>query len=338
MSIYTPQQLLDQLHEIDFGAISAERVSEKERQALLKLAKQNLKAVKQRLHAEEAYVNSKWDGRNSYQAQRKRVELLAYKLLDELIAQLELHLSEVDIALKFDKVIHSMPSFGTLIVGSEADGNYLLTDEEGALRWEINRAKRNLHSSFYIWLPLIFWLPIGLIIFCTAGSFIISLAGWGQPSTSLLGIGALLGLLCLIGWWSFSSANRRRRQQNELRRAIAKAEQMLQEITNPAGKMQAFKPVTPIPSPEPLDLDLPPEHPPTHELLQQTVKFLKAGDKMSAQKIVAGLVKSDPNNADVWYLVGYLQSDTVRKKQAYQKALTINPQHARAKEALMRLG
>ena len=88
MSAYSPQQILDQLHEIEIPDLYAPELSTKGRHARIKLAKQKLKAVKQRFRAEETYINRKWDGRNQVQATIKQHQLLPWNLLDELFSRL----------------------------------------------------------------------------------------------------------------------------------------------------------------------------------------------------------------------------------------------------------
>jgi hypothetical protein len=54
--------------------------------------------------------------------------------------------------------------------------------------------------------------------------------------------------------------------------------------------------------------------------------------------VVQGLVQSAPTNADVWYLAGYLTTDRERKRAAYNRALSIDPGHRKAREGLAALG
>jgi hypothetical protein len=48
-------------------------------------------------------------------------------------------------------------------------------------------------------------------------------------------------------------------------------------------------------------------------------------------------MQTAPNNADVWYLVGYLSSGPEKKKQAFERALRIDPSHRKAREGLSAL-
>ncbi len=81
--------------------------------------------------------------------------------------------------------------------------------------------------------------------------------------------------------------------------------------------------------------DLPAEN--TQQLLQNAARYIQQGNRQAAQQIVKDLIKSDPNNADVWYLAGYLSSSVEKKRQAYERALRINPRHQKALQALTNL-
>src|SRR5258708_34089080 len=71
--------------------------------------------------------------------------------------------------------------------------------------------------------------------------------------------------------------------------------------------------------------DLPPEDPTAQ--LRQVSAFIKAGKRNEAGQIVRGLMQTHPQNADVWYLAGYLQTDPNKKRTAYDKALNFNTKH-----------
>lgn len=76
----------------------------------------------------------------------------------------------------------------------------------------------------------------------------------------------------------------------------------------------------------------------TNLRIQQAVTEIQAGRLAHARSIVESLVKSAPHNADVWYLVGFLSSTPDRKYQAYNRALSIDPNHRKAREGLAALG
>lgn len=76
----------------------------------------------------------------------------------------------------------------------------------------------------------------------------------------------------------------------------------------------------------------------TNLRIQQAVTEIQAGRQANARSIVESLAKSAPHNADVWYLVGFLSSTPDRKRQAYSRALSIDPNHRKAREGLAALG
>lgn len=75
----------------------------------------------------------------------------------------------------------------------------------------------------------------------------------------------------------------------------------------------------------------------SNEVLQQAAVFYKQGDKESAAKLLVQLVKDEPNNADAWYGLAMCLDQTERKRYCLQKALAINPESHRAKQALEKL-
>ena len=79
---------------------------------------------------------------------------------------------------------------------------------------------------------------------------------------------------------------------------------------------------------------LPAENSAVKQQIKRAVQLIGTGDTDAAMGIVRQLVKTNPEQADVWYLVGYLSSSDDRKRQAYSKALRINPNHQKAADAL----
>ncbi len=98
----------------------------------------------------------------------------------------------------------------------------------------------------------------------------------------------------------------------------------------------AHKPVA-VPSRSLLDdADLPDQA--TQQGIQNAVALIRAGNTEQAKVVVQGLTQSAPNNADVWYLAGYLMTDLERKRAAYNRALSVDPAHKKAREGLASLG
>ncbi|MCS6871913.1 MAG: hypothetical protein NZ571_10695, partial [Anaerolineae bacterium] len=74
------------------------------------------------------------------------------------------------------------------------------------------------------------------------------------------------------------------------------------------------------------------------EDIKRAAQLIQNGKRQEAAALVKQLATQYPGDADVWYLVGSLQTDPSRKRDAYQKALQINPNHRLARAALQKLG
>jgi len=139
MSLYSPQQLLDQLHETQIEWAFVEELSPQEHKEIIKVIKQRLEAVKQRLKTEESAIKGQYDGRNKLRAALKQRDLRPYALLDDLVFHLELSLTDLEATLKFDRAIPAAPKFGTVLAGGKAFSEYIITDQLGAAKWYIPR-------------------------------------------------------------------------------------------------------------------------------------------------------------------------------------------------------
>src|SRR5688572_20705855 len=71
----------------------------------------------------------------------------------------------------------------------------------------------------------------------------------------------------------------------------------------------------------------------TRTLLAQAYKAYKARETITAKSLVRQALKLNPNDAHAWYMVGLLSSGDTRR-QAFEKALTLDPQHKYARAAL----
>ncbi len=76
----------------------------------------------------------------------------------------------------------------------------------------------------------------------------------------------------------------------------------------------------------------PTEH--SQRLIRQASEQIKHGHLTEAKAIVRELLKIDPDNANVWYLAGHLASSPRRKKEAFERALSLDPGHKKARQAL----
>jgi tetratricopeptide (TPR) repeat protein len=68
--------------------------------------------------------------------------------------------------------------------------------------------------------------------------------------------------------------------------------------------------------------------------LEQAIRAYKSGEKQKAQKILARLVKVEPNNEDAWLLLAGCIENVEQKQYCLKRVLKINPNNARAKQAL----
>jgi len=68
--------------------------------------------------------------------------------------------------------------------------------------------------------------------------------------------------------------------------------------------------------------------------LEQAIRAYKSGEKQKAQKLLARLVKAEPNNEDAWLLLAGCIEDDKQKQYCLKRVLKINPNNARAKQAL----
>ncbi|MBE2267825.1 MAG: PH domain-containing protein [Anaerolinea sp.] len=75
----------------------------------------------------------------------------------------------------------------------------------------------------------------------------------------------------------------------------------------------------------------------TEARIRQAASAIQRGNRDQAKQIVQALIKSSPDNADVWYLAGYLAQSPDRKRQAFERALRINPSHQKARLELRKL-
>lgn len=70
---------------------------------------------------------------------------------------------------------------------------------------------------------------------------------------------------------------------------------------------------------------------------QQAIEMIRAGDKVSAQKKVAAVLKEDPNNAHAWYLLSLLVDSDEKRAVYLSKVIALDPNHEKAMEQLSML-
>jgi len=77
--------------------------------------------------------------------------------------------------------------------------------------------------------------------------------------------------------------------------------------------------------------------PSRHPLVDQALQLLRTGNKQDAKKKLMEFVDIDHENADGWFLLGFIADSRQEKIALFQKSLTFNPQHERAKKELQKL-
>ncbi len=73
------------------------------------------------------------------------------------------------------------------------------------------------------------------------------------------------------------------------------------------------------------------------EDIKQAAQLIQSGKRQEAAALIRRLASQYPEDADVWYLVGLLQTDPLKQREAYEKAVRINPNHRLARAALQKL-
>jgi len=74
------------------------------------------------------------------------------------------------------------------------------------------------------------------------------------------------------------------------------------------------------------------------EKVKRAGELVRQNKRQEAAALVKQLAQQYPEDADVWYLVGLLQTDPFKQREAYQRALQIDPNHRLARTALQKLG
>src|SRR5215475_12137500 len=72
-------------------------------------------------------------------------------------------------------------------------------------------------------------------------------------------------------------------------------------------------------------------------LVQQGIDAYKAGNKDEAVKLLSEAIRENNQDENAWLYLGAAIDDPVKKRQAFERVLTINPNNERAKNAITRL-
>lgn len=71
--------------------------------------------------------------------------------------------------------------------------------------------------------------------------------------------------------------------------------------------------------------------------LQEAIAAIKAGNKTTGGRILAGIVRDDPRNEQAWMWLASAVEKPAQRRQCLERVLDINPLNERAHEALQRL-
>lgn len=69
-------------------------------------------------------------------------------------------------------------------------------------------------------------------------------------------------------------------------------------------------------------------------VLARAYRAYKEGDFSKARSLVGRVIQAEPQEPNAWYMVGLLSTTEKTKRQAFQKALSLDPQHKYARAAL----
>jgi hypothetical protein len=73
------------------------------------------------------------------------------------------------------------------------------------------------------------------------------------------------------------------------------------------------------------------------EKIEAAIAAIKAGDKITGQKLLSEIVKEDPSNEKAWLWLSTCVKDAKRKRYCLKKTLSINPKNQTASKALAKL-
>ncbi len=132
--------MLDHLTSLDIPAIFAANLAPEEREKSIKITKQKLRLLKKEIKEEIEVINSKWDGRNSFQALQKRLHLAPYKLIENLVLQVEIALNEHEIKGTTDWQLE----YGTIIVGNLEKEEWHIFNPKEATIWYAQNAQSQI--------------------------------------------------------------------------------------------------------------------------------------------------------------------------------------------------
>lgn len=142
MSAEFLQEYLDRLRQVYTAELFDPALSQKERTDRIKLARQQLKAVRRSVRDRTDAIKRQWDGRKSDEKIQEDLHLAQYAPLLQLLDQLELSISELEIKGAEAEQI----TFGGIYVGDFESGEWLILEVDQSLIWLARKAKRTISN------------------------------------------------------------------------------------------------------------------------------------------------------------------------------------------------
>lgn len=131
MSDNRAQEFLDRLHDIGLAGAFEPTANPKEQKDIIKLVKQKLRLVQQDINREIKEIKARWDGRNSYEALRERDELAPFEVLNLLVSQIAVNLTELENSVQHDKPLPNRLWFESTLA-QDMEGKWLVVSERDA--------------------------------------------------------------------------------------------------------------------------------------------------------------------------------------------------------------
>lgn len=120
-----PQQILNSLHDLKIEKLANEALSNNERKAEIRVFKQKLRLVKRKLSDAIATVKKTWDARKGDEEKQRQAEALEpLKALNNLIAEIEIYLSELENSITFSRDLPSPPVLQEFIIPTSSGAGF----------------------------------------------------------------------------------------------------------------------------------------------------------------------------------------------------------------------
>ena len=75
----------------------------------------------------------------------------------------------------------------------------------------------------------------------------------------------------------------------------------------------------------------------TSTALQKAYQYIKADQRREALNLLTPICHAEPDNLQVWYLIGLAQVDTERRIHAFEQVLRLDPANQPAKKQIAKL-